>query len=266
MNFVGRSVTRLEDRPLVTGQRPVRGRRGLSAHGAYAGGALGPRPWPHRVDRHERGAGAAGRGRGLDVGRRGGHSADRLPPDPHRRPGALPPADPGPAARALCRRTGGGGVRDRSLSGGGRSRSRCRRGRRIAGRARCRRGARGIRRRPLDRAGRDRGKVLRRRRRRVSRRRMPWSSSISRSGAIPACRSKPAVRSRATTPPTTCWNFTAPPRCRTGIATASPACWAAIPPPCICSRAMSAAASASAASFIPRTCWSASPRCGSAGR
>ena len=38
------------------------------------------------------------------------------------------------------------------------------------------------------------------------------------------------------------------------------------PPACTCTRAMSAAASASAASSIPRTCWSASPRCGSAGR
>ena len=37
-------------------------------------------------------------------------------------------------------------------------------------------------------------------------------------------------------------------------------------PPCICSRAMSAAASACAASFIRRMCWSASRRCGSAAR
>ncbi len=125
--------------------------------------------------------------------------------------------------------------------------------------------ARRVRGRPLDRAG-DRGKVLRRSRRRRSARRMRWSSSISRSAGIPACRWKRAARSRATTPPTTCWRCTAPPRCRTGTATTSPACSAAIPRPCICSRAMSAAASASAASSIPRTCWSASPRCGSAGR
>jgi carbon-monoxide dehydrogenase large subunit len=71
------------------------------------------------------------------------------------------------------------------------------------------------------------------------------------------------LETRAMMPPATCWSFMAPPRCRTGIATTSPACWAAIPPACICSRAMSAAASVFAASFIPRTCWSALPRCGS---
>ncbi len=54
-------------------------------------------------------------------------------------------------------------------------------------------------------------------------------NSISPSGGIPACRWKRAAPSRATTPPATCWSFTAPPRCRTGIATASHECSAAAP-------------------------------------
>ncbi len=114
MSFVGRSVPRLEDRPLVTRPRALRGRCRVSAHAAHARRALGPRAWPHRVDRHERGAGAAGRRRGLDLRRRRRHSADRFPADPHRGLVALPPDHPGAAARALCRRAGRGRVRDRS--------------------------------------------------------------------------------------------------------------------------------------------------------
>ena len=45
-----------------------------------------------------------------------------------------------------------------------------------------------------------------------------------RSAAIPACRSRPAAPSRDTTRRATCSNFTAPPRCRIGIATRSRAC------------------------------------------
>ncbi|ODN72321.1 6-hydroxypseudooxynicotine dehydrogenase complex subunit gamma [Methylobrevis pamukkalensis] len=55
-------------------------------------------------------------------------------------------------------------------------------------------------------------------------------------------------------------------RCPTTTATPSPACWAAIPRGCNCRKAMSAAASASAASSIPKTCWSAPPPCASACR
>ena len=44
------------------------------------------------------------------------------------------------------------------------------------------------------------------------------------------------------------------------------ACWIALRRRSICTRSMSAAVSAFAASFIPRMCWSASPRCGSAAR
>ena len=58
----------------------------------------------------------------------------------------------------------------------------------------------------------------------------------------------------------TCWKCTAPPRCRTGTATASRRCSAARPRACSSTKAMSAAASASAARSIRRTCWSAPPR------
>ena len=70
----------------------------------------------------------------------------------------------------------------------------------------------------------------------------------------------------ATTARARCSSCMAPPRCRTGIATRSPGCSGARRRGCISTRAMSAAASASAASFIPRTCWSARRRCGSGGR
>ena len=59
---------------------------------------------------------------------------------------------------------------------------------------------------------------------------------------------------------------TAPRRCRTATATRSPACSAAARPQWCSRRAIPAAASASAASFIRRIFSSASPRCGSAGR
>ncbi len=169
MSFVGRSVPRLEDRPLVTGRGPLRRRCGVSAYAAHARRALGPCAWPHRVDRRQRGAGVARRRRGLDLRRRRRHPADRFPADPHRRTGALPPDHPGAAARALCRRAGRGRVRDRSLSGRGCGRPRRGRDRGAAGHSRRQRDARRVRGRPLDRAG-DRGKVLRRRGRGVPRR------------------------------------------------------------------------------------------------
>ena len=106
MSFVGRSVPRLEDRPLVTG----RGR--FAADVAF----------PHMVHmRVVRSAHAHGRIMSIDTSAAlalpgvvavwtsadvAGDSADRFPPDPYRGPGAVPPAHPGQAARALCRRAG----------------------------------------------------------------------------------------------------------------------------------------------------------------
>ena len=52
----------------------------------------------------------------------------------------------------------------------------------------------------------------------------------SRSGAIPACRSRPAARSRAMTAPATFSSCTAPPRCRIGTGIRSPACGREPPP------------------------------------
>ena len=94
----------------------------------------------------------------------------------------------------------------------------------------------------------------------------PSSRSSCRSAGIPACRSRPAARSRATTRRATCLSFTAPRRCRTGTATRWRGCWGARPHRCTSSRGMSAAASAFAANSIRRTCWSAPRRCACAGR
>ena len=265
MGFVGRSVTRLEDRPLVTGR------------GRFAADVAFPHMLHMRVVRsahaHGRivsidrqcGAGAAGCRGGLDVSRRLRHSADRFPPDPHRRLGALSPAHSGPAARALCRRAGRGSVRDRSLCGGGRSRSRRHLSQRIAGHPRRHRRARGIRRRPFDRTG-DRGKVLRRCRSSVSRcacgggARSRGRAPFRRSARNPWCDRALRCRQRRA----------GASRRRQGSALESrqhrPHAGPRSRNRALVRRDMSAAASVFAASSIPRTCWSASPRCGSAGR
>jgi CO/xanthine dehydrogenase Mo-binding subunit len=85
-------------------------------------------------------------------------------------------------------------------------------------------------------------------------------NSSSRSGATPACRSRRAGRLLVTTPAAIISSCTAPPRCRTTTAMPSPRCWAWRRARCIYSRDTSAAGSASGASCIPRTCWSASRR------
>ena len=90
--FVGRSVPRLEDRPLLTGR------------GRFAADISFARQLHMRVVRSNFAHGRirsidpsaalakAGRARGVDRRRRCRHSADRLPPDPDRRAGALPAA------------------------------------------------------------------------------------------------------------------------------------------------------------------------------
>ena len=125
--FVGRSVPRLEDRPLLTGQ------------GRFAADISFPGQWhmrvvrspvahgKHQVDRRERGAGAARRARGVDRRRRRAHSADPVSPHRPQEPRALSAAGAGARRRALCRRAGRRGVRRRSI---------CRRRRRRSGRAR----------------------------------------------------------------------------------------------------------------------------------
>ncbi len=265
MSVVGRSVPRLEDRPLVTGRGRFAADVGLSAHAAHARGALGPRPWPDRVDRRRRGAGLAGRRGGLDLRGRRRHSADRFPADPHRGPGALPPDHPGPASGCAmsasrsrrCSRPTPTWRRTPPIWSPSRSRN-CRSSSMPAPRPASSRTAA----RPSRRSWKSPTAISRRRFATP----MPWWSSISRSGAIPAFRWKRAARSRGTMPAATCWSSMAPPRCCTGIATASPACSGVLLRACICTKAMSAAASAFAASSIPRTSWFVSPRCGSAGR
>ena len=68
-----------------------------------------------------------------------------------------------------------------------------------------------------------------RRRRRVPRPPRISSRSSLRSAGIPACRWKRAARSAATTPRAAFWNCTAPPRCRTAIRNCCRAC-SGIPP------------------------------------
>ena len=188
MGVVGRSVPRLEDRPLVTGR------------GRFAADVSFPhmlhmrvvrsthRAWPHRVDRRRRGAGAA------RASQRSGPSADvaDIPPidfrltrieglEPYRQPILAQ------RARALCRRAGRGGVRRRSLSRRGRRRSGRARDRGTAGHARRRRGAGRVRARPLDRAG-DRAQKATATSTRRSATRMPWSSStlaVGRHSGVP---------------------------------------------------------------------------------
>ena len=79
---------------------------------AHARGALARRARQDRVDRRERGAGAARRARGVDRGGRRAHSADPVPPDRAQEPRTLPAAGAGERHGALCRRAGRGGVCD----------------------------------------------------------------------------------------------------------------------------------------------------------
>ena len=76
----------------------------------------------------------------------------------------------------------------------------------------------------------------------------------------------PRRHRRAMTARARCSSCMARPRCRTGTAIRSPACSGCRRRGCTSTKAMSAAVSASAASFIPRTSWSARPRCASGGR
>ena len=86
------------------------------------------------------------------------------------------------------------------------------------------------------------------------------SKSSLPSAGIPACRWRPAAPSAATTPRAAFSNCTAPPRCRIATRNCCRACSRFRRAGSMSTSPMSAAASASAASFIPRTCWSASPR------
>ena len=263
--YIGQPVPRLEDPPLVTGRGRFAGDISFPHQLHMRIARRAGRPWQDRRHRHRAGAGAAGGRRGVDRRRHRRRAADRFPRRPHRAAGAVPPAGARDRPRALCRRARRRGVRRRSLRRGGRRRPRRHRHRRIAGAARRRCGARRVLARPQHRAD-HRAPGLWRRRRRVRARRDRGRTRSLRSAATAACRWRRAAPSAATTPRATFSNCTAPPRCRTATATCSPTCSGAARRRSMSTRPMSAAASAFAARSIPRTCWSASPRCGSGAR
>ena len=157
-----------------------------------------------------------------------------FPPDPHRRARALPPAAACERLGALCRRAGRGRFCGRPVS-----RRRCRRTCRGGRSKNCRSfctphdAARRIRARPIDRACASSARAMATSTP-PSAPRMPLSPRRFRSAAIPACRWKRAAPSRATTRRATCSSCTAPPRCRIGTETSSPACLDAAASPFIC--------------------------------
>ena len=260
---LGHPVTRLEDLPLVTGQ------------GRYAGDI----DFPHQLHmRVVRSAHAHGRIVSIDTAAAralpgvvavwtnadiADLSADRFPCRQILRSAqAVSPAGAGARPRALCRRSGRRGVRGGPLSRRGRGRA--------GGRSTIEplpvaaggeRPARRVRAGPQQRGGAA-PPQLRRHRRGVRAPPIPSSSSTSRPAGTRACRWRPAARSAATTRRATCSSCTAPPKFRTAIARRCAGCSAAARRRCTCTKAMSAAASASAARSIPRTCWCCSPRCG----
>ncbi len=263
MNFVGRSVTRLEDRPLVTGN----GRFAADvsfAHQLHMRVVRSlPCPCPHPLDRYGRGTQRSGRRRDLDHGGCRRHSADRFSPHPHRRPRSLSPADPRHRSRALCRRACRRRLCHRSICRGGCRRPGDSRGR-VATRAdggRC--AARRLRRRPFDR-GRLGPQGLRRRRcgirERPRRRRARSENRPPQRRAAGDARRHRALRARH--------SRTA--RRRQGAALeprrARPHARSRAVEHASATKAMSAAALACAAKSIRRMFWSASQRCGSAAR
>ena len=217
--FVGRSVPRLEDRPLLTGPGPLRRRYFVSRPVDDARGALGRRARQDRIDRRDGRARAARRARGVDRSRRRAHSADPVPAHRHSRRSS-------PTGSRCWRRTSCAMSASRSPSS--------------------------LRTTPYlaedaadlveldieqlratllatEQPGVYELTALSTEPRRHPQRamatstppsapRMPLSRLSFRSAAIPACRWKRAAPSRATTKRATFWKCTAPPRCRTGTA------------------------------------------------
>ena len=194
MPWIGQSVTRLEDPPLVTGR------------GEFAGDIN----FPHQLHmRMVRSAHAHGRIVSLDLS-----AARALPgvfavwsaaditevPPVDFREGSIPALDPyrqpvlANGARALCRRAGRRGVRRRPLRRGRRRRSRHDANRGIAAAARCAGGAGGIFAGTQQRGG-DHPPGLWRRRCRVPHAPSTSSKSSLPSAGIPACRWRRAAPS-----------------------------------------------------------------------
>ena len=213
--WIGQSVERLEDPPLVTGR------------GRFAGDINFPRQLHMRIVRSnhahanivsidtEAARGAARRRRGVDRGRHRRRAADRFPRGADREARAVPPAGAGDGQGALCRRAGGRGVRRGPLRRRGRRRSRHHGGRGTAAAARCARRSRRILVRPRHRSG-DPESGLRRRRSGVQIRGACRRAEAHQRAALRRAAGDAAARSAATTPRATCWSCTAPRRCRTG--------------------------------------------------
>ena len=175
--------------------------------------------------------GAARRARGVDRRRCRRHSADRLPPHAHRRARALSPAGAGASDRV--RYVGepvAVGVRRGSVSRRGRGRA----GRRSRSRS-CRRcwhasappGEFETRAGRPSRPSSARAMATSRPRSAPPHAVVELDLAVGRHSGVPHGDAR--RRSPATTPAATSSNCTAPPRCRTGTAIRSPACWAAIP-------------------------------------
>ena len=267
---LGHAVPRIEDRPLVTGHGRYAGDIDFPASAAHAHRALAHRAWRGscRSTPRRRCAlpGVVAVWTNADI-------AD-LPPIDFRADKSadgiqrLPPA--GAGARPACAMSA---IRSRPCSPrtpivaedaaelvDGRGRRRCR------SLLSAQRSARRVRRRPQHR-GDHRCATATATSTPRSATRTRWSSSISQPAATPACRWRRAAPSAATTRRRDVLELHGaakmPHRNRETLlphARAQPVVAARA------SRAISAAASASAASFIPRTCWCWSPRCASAGR
>ena len=266
MGFVGRSVPRLEDRPLVTGR------------GRFAADVVFPHMLHMRVVRSPHAHGrivsidsraaraSARRRRGLDLRRRGRHAADRFPADPDRRLGALPP-DRSWRASACAMSASRSQRCSRPIRTSRRmrptwSRSRSRNCRSCS----MQRAARRVRGRPFDRAD-DRWKsptAISTAAFRAAHAVVELDLAIGRHSGVPMETRGAIARYDAASDVLELYGAAKVPHWnRDNIARMLGRDPSTVH---LDSKAMSAAASASAASSIPRTCWSASPRCGSAGR
>ena len=213
--WIGQSVERLEDPPLVTGR------------GRFAGDINFPRQLHMRIVRSNHAHAnivsidteAARALPGVVAVWTAADIADVPPIDFREGPieKLAPYRQPVLAMRqgALCRRAGGRGVRRGPLRRRGRRRSRHHGGRGTAAAARRARRSRRVLVRPRHRS-RDPDAGLRRRRRGVQVGGAYRRAEAHQRPALRRAAGNAAARSAATTPRATCWSCTAPPRCRTG--------------------------------------------------
>ena len=206
--------------PAAARPRPLRRRHFVSRPMAHARGALARRARQDQSDRRQRRAGAARRARGVDACRRRAHSADRIPA--HRPDRAWSPTGSRRWPRTPCAMSASRWRRcsptipispktppiwSSSIS------SRCRSSSMPPAPPGPFDGERSTEATVIEKKSGDIDAAFRAAR--------PHRRARSRrSDATAACRWKRAAPSPATTKPTTFWKCTAPPRCRTGTATA----------------------------------------------